>query len=435
MKKRARRLLLLVPAVCYFSLSLSQTTGKLQNGKEKEVIISITGIEYDDAGFSALRETVKKNSKAKSIRQSYNDGTAKISMLYPGSAADLWDEMPALVKQPFKLTSIDNARITLDLKTTPNQAQTVRTVSAETKAPSASDTKTGASSTLKNSEACTTCYIDLCKYDKTRTFVGVTYIGIDYDEGTYYYRCENGMLIRKLVWVNENGVTTKIETDTILKVNVPVGTYWGTTTGDAQNNTSDIRLIVAKGITVEVDGKVYKDVIVVNRRKTSRINFLVSLSDASSLNAYYAKGAGIIKIQQLESNADPLTAIQQFVPKMAAMQASNESVQIDGKTLKGKIDPTITGLWKYTDANGKITFLKFNTDGTSDSYNGQVSTTNANKSRGYWRVDGGAIEFTWDGYKKVERYDLQKSYDAASGKPTLAVGWATYVAADNRTSW
>ena len=94
MKKRARRVLLLVPAVCYFSLSLSQTTGKLQNGKEKEVIISITGIEYDDAGFSALRETVKKNSKAKSIRQSYNDGTAKISMLYPGTAADLWDEMP-----------------------------------------------------------------------------------------------------------------------------------------------------------------------------------------------------------------------------------------------------------------------------------------------------------------------------------------------------
>lgn len=393
----------------------------------KEIAISLAGIEYDDPGFTALRENLKKNNKATGVKQTYNNGSAKIFLAYGGSATDLWDEIPATVKQPFKLTSIDGDAIALQLKSASKQSEANKTVSA-------TENKSTAS-TAKTNEACTTCYIDLCKYDKVRTFVGVNYIGIDYDDGTHYYRCENGVLIRKLVWLNENGVTTKIETDTILKVNAPVGTYWGIRAGNDQNNSSDIRMILAKGITVEVDGKVYKDVIVVNRKKNSETNFLIKWADASSLNAYYAKGAGIVKIQQLEPNADPMQAIQQYAIQTTPVQTSTEVFQIENKTLNGKIDPTIIGIWKYTDGNGKLTFLKFNSDGTSESYTGSVAPANKNNSKGYWRVNGGVMEITWEGYAKVERYDLQKGYDAVTGKTTLAVAWTTYVSADNKTSW
>src|SRR5438045_2563278 len=73
----------------------------------KNITISISGIEFDDANFAALKDNLKTNQKARNIQQSYNAGTAKISLAYPGSATDLWDDLPAAVKQLFKLNSID----------------------------------------------------------------------------------------------------------------------------------------------------------------------------------------------------------------------------------------------------------------------------------------------------------------------------------------
>src|SRR5215211_7761706 len=61
----------------------------------KAVTISISGIEYDDPGYAALRNNLKTIEKAKDIKQSFQEGTAKISLAYNGSATDLWDELPA----------------------------------------------------------------------------------------------------------------------------------------------------------------------------------------------------------------------------------------------------------------------------------------------------------------------------------------------------
>jgi hypothetical protein len=103
--------------------------------------------------------------------------------------------------------------------------------------------------------------------------------------------------------------------------------------------------------------------------------------------------------------------------------------------LKGKIDPTIIGLWKYTSPDGKTTsYSKFNADGTYEYYLGTMTIANKNKTPCYWRVDGAFMESVCEGANKTERNALQKSYDA-SGKPILTLGWASYVPADNKTSW
>jgi hypothetical protein len=414
----------------FFFYSTAFAQSKTTGTAGKTVTISINSIEYDDPSFAALKGNIKTNTKAKDIKQSYNAGTAKISMGFSGTATDLWDELPASVKQPFKLNSIDESAIVLQLKTSTAQSSTPKSNTTTT----ASTTKT-TSTESKNNSACTTCYIDLCKYDKLRTFVGVTFIGIDYDDGTYYYRCENGVLIRKLVWVNESGVTTKIETDTVLKVNVPVGTAWGTRTGDAYNKQSDVRMILAKGISVNIDGQVYTDVIVVNRKTTSETNLIIKWENATSLNAYYAKGAGIVKIQQLDPSSDPLLAIQQYKINTTQAQVSTVASTTVNANLKGTIDPVLVGLWKYTDAGGKVTYMKLNADGTSETYIGSVTAANKSKALCYWRIDGSYMESICDGATQVNRFPLQKGYDAVSGKPTLGVSWATYVAADSRASW
>ena len=103
--------------------------------------------------------------------------------------------------------------------------------------------------------------------------------------------------------------------------------------------------------------------------------------------------------------------------------------------LKGKIDPTLTGVWKYTDASGRITYMKMNADGTSESYLNSVTPANKSKGFCYWLIDGSFYESICDGGTSVNRYTFQKGYDKATGKPTLNLAGYIYIAADNKTSW
>jgi hypothetical protein len=79
----------------------------------KEIVISISGVDYHDRDFHILRETLQKNAKAQFKKQTYSDGTAKIHLVYNGTAASLWNQLPAYVKQPFKLLSIDAYKVNL----------------------------------------------------------------------------------------------------------------------------------------------------------------------------------------------------------------------------------------------------------------------------------------------------------------------------------
>jgi hypothetical protein len=86
----------------------------------------------------------------------------------------------------------------------------------------------------------------------------------------------------------------------------------------------DMRTIVAKNITVQIDGKIYKDVTVVNRKTANSNNALrlngileqmIAEESGTSINAYYYRGASIAKIQTLDLKANPLAALKEYQMK------------------------------------------------------------------------------------------------------------------------
>ena len=175
------------------------------------ISISVNGVEYDDPSFSLLKESLQKDKNVTSVKSAYEQGTAKLTFNYTHKAQDLWDELPQTTKQFFKITTINDYSIVLESK-------------------SAVKESTVAKSTTTNSQkddVCMNCYYNLCNYDGTKSFQGVVYRAINYDQGTFYYNCDNGVVTRKMITVNGYGVTTNIRTDTILMSNAPIGTTWG----------------------------------------------------------------------------------------------------------------------------------------------------------------------------------------------------------------
>jgi|GEM_PF-2916995 len=398
----------------------------------KTITLSVSGIEFDDPNFTALRDNLKASQKAKNLQPTYNAGTAKISLVYNGSPTDLWDDLPASIKQPFKLSSVDANSIALKLKS----------VSAEND----TDTKTITTTTAKSNEGCTTCYIDLCKYDGIKTFQGIAWYGINYDDGTYYYRCENGMLLRKTIIVNGNNVTTNIITDTILYMNKPIGYSWGWRKEDSKDYAMDMRTIIAKGVTVQIDGKTYNDVIVVNRKNANSNNAMrfndvlqkmIAKESGTNINAYYIRGTSAAIVQQLEIDADPLMGLQQYRTGNTGNTVSTEptgTVQPvklvePSVPMKGKVDLSLVGLWRFTMDGVDPLYMKLNADGTSEFKSG------INADKGFWRVDGNFIELVIVRNSKPElsRQAIEKTIEA--GKPVLIKSGDKWKSADNKKSW
>ena len=144
--------------------------------------ISVKGIEYDDPGFSVLKESVRKNKNVTSLKSGYDQGIAKISFNDQQTATQLWDQLPQTTKQLFKLSTIDDTRIVLESRNSIKETTTKSAV---------------ASTTTHNMDDCKNCYFNLCNYDGVKSYQGVIYKAINYDNGTYYYNCDNGVLKRK----------------------------------------------------------------------------------------------------------------------------------------------------------------------------------------------------------------------------------------------
>jgi hypothetical protein len=422
---------LLKGLVCLVSININvsghaQSTSSITSN---EIVVSVTGIAYEDPALSLLKESLKNNKKVKSTKNSFDKETAKITLSCSGTATDLWDEVPKTTKDFFKLTSIDDKHIALQYKNA-SQSNT---------APNTINTTTTSNTNNKNDD-CKNCYFNLCKYDGIKTFQGVVYKQINYDEGTYYYNCDNGVLVRKIIYKNGYGQTTNITNDTILMSNVPIGTKWSVKS-DASSflisskSYSDYTLF-RKGISIQVNGVTYNDVIVVYYRQYSKDNLIGESS--SSANYYYAKGVGLIKTENLGAISDPT-----YSPT-GNNTGKNDNEVSDAlyKTMKGKIDETITGAWKYHDKemNWDIYYV-FNSDGTYQYYVGSINPANQMPSgKCYWRVDGGWLELLAEGWNKVYRFEIQKKNDAATGKPTLVIQfkdteYRTYFSEDGKTPW
>ncbi|MDE3182003.1 MAG: hypothetical protein KGM16_01180 [Bacteroidota bacterium] len=402
-KLASSRLLFMAILICLIHIGCNAQP----SGKPQEVSVSVSGIDYDDASFTLLREKLKSNRNVSDLKESYNNGSAAITFTYTNTAINLWDQMPSSVKQLFKVTSIDDQHIILSGK------------NSSSAAPS---TTANNYSTSKDDD-CKTCYYNLCKYDETKTFQGVLYKGINWDQGTYYYNCDNGVVTRKIITTNAAGVITSITTDTLIMSNVPAGTSWEVTQSDDGTSYSGYTLI-AKNLSVNVNNKQYNDVIIVNIRQYNHY-----VNTGSSINYYYARGVGLIASDQLDYKKDPMQVYQ-----------SNLKAEAIAKSLPGQIDPRIVGVWKWGPPNDINTIYKFNSDGTFNYYTGSNPTTGQDmykNSKNFWRLNGNTLEVYYSGMNIKAEYGLQKTTDAATGKPALNIQfrgteYRTYVELDSK---
>ncbi len=363
-------------------------------GKLRQLWLSVNNIKYDDAGFTALREKLQNDKTVTSLKESFSNGTATITFTCTRSAISLWDNIPASFKKPFTVSSIDGQHIVLSGSGSTTTADTTST--------------SGSSAAAANNDDCKTCYYNLCKYDETKTFQGVAYKGINYDQGTYFYNCDNGVVTRKIIQQNAYGTLTGIRTDTLIMSNVPAGTTWGVNQSGGGSNYSGYTLI-AKNVSVNVNNTQYNDVIIVNIRQYNQI-----MGTGSSVNYYYARGKGPITSEKLDYKKDPMQAYQSELQSLAT-----------ASSLQGVIDPGLTGAWRWVDPDGSLDCIyKFNSDGTFNYYVGN-SVANGDEmyanGKNYWRLDGNTLNVYYSGMNKKWYYRLQKIKDAASGKPALGI--------------
>ena len=266
-------------------LAIIATTTYSQTSKQ--IVISISGIEYDDPNFASLRETLKKNTKVKLVKPSYSSGTASITLTYTSDAIQLWDEIPKSSKLFFKLNTIDDNSISLYY------------TKAKKSAPSV-DKTINATATNKGCFDCD--YFPLCKYDVVKSYQGKIFRGIrNANNSIEYYFCDNGELIKRWDYTNvvkkqeliqgtwddyirtyddyENNTASLV----IMKSNVPIGTNW---TGRVSENGSTYTFTLeAKGIKLIHDGKTYSDVL--------RISVITSGNLRHDFH-YYARNTGYI---------------------------------------------------------------------------------------------------------------------------------------------
>ncbi len=408
-----------------------------QSVTKTQLNISVAGIEYDDVGFTKLKESIRNNKKVQDVKQSFSQNTARLSLTYPGDATALWDEIPSDVKKPFKITTIESNRIDLQLKI----ATTANTMAgANTTTPS---------TTTTNNDDCKNCYWNLCKYDVLKSFGGAIYKGINLDNGTFYYNCDNGIVTEKVIKINGYGVITGITTDTLLISSGPIGTKWGVFNIENNNellgvmaggdlSTKDVGgyTLIAKNVSTEAGGKTYKDVIVVNSKGYSKDLFFGS--HFYSTNFYYAKGVGLIRTDTLNFGSDPVAAINKV--------NDTKTLYKGGSVVKNGMDETLIGLWKYHDAKTNAdSYYKFLADGTFEYYTGSATEANKRKGINYWKIegrgydkDGAVIDLTWAGAGSVLREAVAKKNDAATGKPALAFtlnGTVLFISADNKAPW
>ena len=175
-------------------------------------------------------------------------------------------------------------------------------------------------STANADKNCGCNYFPLCNYDLTKSYAGVIYKGIRYDdESITYYHCENGILTAKWQWVHYNSMKDEYDnynyTRILLKENAKVGEPWTNRASDGRFYT---RYIVKRHSSFTVDGETYNDVIQVRQLdkqydwKTDKeiVDYYEKSGTATEIFAfgwqalyatdyYYARGKGEILRQKI----------------------------------------------------------------------------------------------------------------------------------------
>lgn len=373
-----KSLIILFVLICYFTdngMAQPKQPAKKTNGTTI-IIISIKSIEYDNPSFADLRKTIKGNIKVSESNPGFTGDAATITLQYDGNAPELWDELPQLIRQQFKITAISNNRIDLQLKQ--------NTIAAAT----TTDTK---------KDDCVDCYYyKACGFDTSFDYNGNTYSGFKNKAAAYY--CKNGILYSKS-YSKDNRYK-----QIIFKAYEPSGTSWIDTFGTILIN----KTIVAKGSGISYKKKFYDDVMIV----------YFAQPDYTALY-YYAKGSGFIKADTLDKAFNPLLASQ-----LRGMVDTS---------LAGTWK-------YYNDINKTNYYYQFYGDGTFAYYSGSISKqTQMPSGVSLWRANDNYIEVYNGAWSKVSKIAYKKRNDPVTGKPAIAFGTGNnivyYVSEDGKPSW
>lgn len=242
----------------------------------KTVTITVSGTEYDSPGLTGLKQYLKTNSKIKGLRSTFNNAVATLSFTYTEDADVLWDEIPADHKQAFKLNSIDSKTIKLQV------------------AKSAAVSATAGKTDTKN---CGCDYFPLCKYDKTRSFMGELWKGFENNGRITYYQCAKGILKAKYeLFDNFEGNSLGFATYTAFKENEPKGSSWKETVDINGAKYYYEHIIIQKNSSIKVDGREYSDAIKVRKIVQAASLFYQgvpqNLMQIEYGHTYYVKGVG-----------------------------------------------------------------------------------------------------------------------------------------------
>lgn len=446
----------------------------------KQITISVQGIEYENPGFINLRENLKKNTKVKSIKPSFSEGVAMLTINYPDDASQLWDEVAKPVKLPFKLEAIDDESISLTYATGQNKK-------------TAPSLPVKANNKITKKGDCFDCdYFPFCVFDETKSYGGKIYHGIrGDDEAITYYNCDNGVVTTK--WESVTAVVkgdafngfyddeeTKLHTMTVLKSNVSAGTEW-VQKDDGYDNTFKM---LEKGLKLTHDGKVYNDVIkirlikLLSKEMNDKVTFLGNLVQPKeeAFYFYYGKNIGLIKYEdvykelveagtikpRIISESNPLMDMltkgehgmreeaqkkqkeeEQKIEETENQKRKKEVFEVSKKAhllMKGSVDNSLAGLWKKQGKGGtgrtNYQYIRFNNDGTVDFY----ETILEDKFTGYlqnkfdYRIEGPSFykvpNYDWTikkyptcypGYFELSIMKFSKSTDTQTGKIALYI--------------
>jgi hypothetical protein len=78
--------------------------------------IMISNVEYEDPNLANLKESLKKLKGVKSVAEEYKSSNAVLKIPFKGKPTEMWDQLPASVRAPFKLVEAGDNYISLRFK-------------------------------------------------------------------------------------------------------------------------------------------------------------------------------------------------------------------------------------------------------------------------------------------------------------------------------
>jgi hypothetical protein len=79
--------------------------------------IMISNVDYEDPNLANLKESLRKLKGVKSVTEQYKSSNAVLKIPFKGRPTEMWDQLPAAVRAPFKLLEAGDNYISLKFKT------------------------------------------------------------------------------------------------------------------------------------------------------------------------------------------------------------------------------------------------------------------------------------------------------------------------------